>query len=82
MQSLPPDSLTSAHQQLMFALSNLRHLPVINPYRYWAAAGGYLSYGSDRSNSSGRRRPDGRQKVPACRATRAGNIDSRLAAIA
>jgi putative ABC transport system substrate-binding protein len=44
---LPPDAITTEHQQMIFELANRYRLPAVYPYRFWANAGGLLSYGSD-----------------------------------
>jgi putative ABC transport system substrate-binding protein len=44
---VPPDAITTEHQQTIFALANRHRLPAVYPYRFWADAGGLLSYGSD-----------------------------------
>jgi putative ABC transport system substrate-binding protein len=44
---LPPDAITTEHQQIIFELANRYRLPAVYPYRFWANAGGLLSYGSD-----------------------------------
>jgi putative tryptophan/tyrosine transport system substrate-binding protein len=44
---VPPDAITTEHQQAIFALANRYRLPAVYPYRFWADAGGLLSYGSD-----------------------------------
>src|SRR4051812_33123489 len=44
---VPPDAITTEHQQLIFELANQYRLPAVYPYRFWADAGGLLSYGSD-----------------------------------
>ena len=44
---VPPDAITTEHQQMIFELANRYRLPAVYPYRFWADAGGLLSYGSD-----------------------------------
>jgi putative ABC transport system substrate-binding protein len=44
---VPPDAITTEHQQMIFELANQYRLPAVYPYRFWADAGGLLSYGSD-----------------------------------
>jgi putative ABC transport system substrate-binding protein len=44
---VPPDAITTEHQQMIFELANQYRLPAVYPYRFWAHAGGLLSYGSD-----------------------------------
>jgi putative ABC transport system substrate-binding protein len=44
---VPPDAITTEHQQTIFELANRYRLPAVYPYRFWADAGGLLSYGSD-----------------------------------
>jgi putative ABC transport system substrate-binding protein len=44
---VPPDAITTQHQQMIFELANQYRLPAVYPYRFWADAGGLLSYGSD-----------------------------------
>jgi putative ABC transport system substrate-binding protein len=44
---VPPDAITTEHQQAIFALANRHKLPAVYPYRFWADAGGLLAYGSD-----------------------------------
>jgi putative tryptophan/tyrosine transport system substrate-binding protein len=42
-----PDAITTEHQHMIFELANRYRLPAVYPYRFWADAGGLLSYGSD-----------------------------------
>ncbi|MFL6796632.1 MAG: ABC transporter substrate-binding protein [Xanthobacteraceae bacterium] len=44
---VPPDAITTEHQQAIFRLANRHRLPAVYPYRFWAEAGGLLAYGSD-----------------------------------
>jgi putative tryptophan/tyrosine transport system substrate-binding protein len=44
---VPPDAVTTEHQQMIFELANRHRLPAVHPYRFWADASGLLSYGSD-----------------------------------
>jgi hypothetical protein len=36
---VPPDAVTTEHQQLIFALANRHRLPAVYPYRFWADVG-------------------------------------------
>src|SRR5262249_36003061 len=40
-------ALTLAHRDLISALATRHRLPAVYPYRYFAAAGGLISYGPD-----------------------------------
>ena len=42
-----PDVSTVHHRDLIIALAARHRLPAVYPYRYFAASGGLLSYGSD-----------------------------------
>ena len=42
-----PDVSTTNHRDLIIALAARHRLPAVYPYRYFAASGGLLSYGSD-----------------------------------
>ena len=42
-----PDVSTMNHRDLIIALAARHHLPAIYPFRYFAASGGLLSYGTD-----------------------------------
>lgn len=42
-----PDVSTANHRDLIIALAARYHLPAVYPYRYFAASGGLMSYGSD-----------------------------------
>ena len=42
-----PDVSTTNHRELIIALAARHRLPAVYPYRYFAASGGLLSYGSD-----------------------------------
>jgi putative tryptophan/tyrosine transport system substrate-binding protein len=41
-----PSSLTTVHHELIVSQANRHKLPAVYPYRFFAAAGGLLSYGS------------------------------------
>jgi ABC-type uncharacterized transport system substrate-binding protein len=45
-----PDASTLQHRDLIIALAARHQLPAVYPYRYFAASGGLLSYGSDVSD--------------------------------
>jgi putative ABC transport system substrate-binding protein len=42
-----PDSVTLVHRESIVAATNRHHLPAIFPFRYFAALGGLMSYGTD-----------------------------------
>ena len=42
-----PDIITLNHRDLIIALAARHRLPTVYPYRYFAANGGLMSYGSD-----------------------------------
>ncbi len=42
-----PDVSATNHRDLIIALAARHRLPAVYPYRYFAASGGLLSYGSD-----------------------------------
>jgi len=42
-----PDNFTTVHRELIIALAARHRLPTIYPYRYFAEAGGLMSYGVD-----------------------------------
>jgi putative ABC transport system substrate-binding protein len=42
-----PDVSTTNHRDLIIALAARHRLPAVYPYRYFAASGGLMSYGSD-----------------------------------
>jgi putative tryptophan/tyrosine transport system substrate-binding protein len=42
-----PDNFTSVHRKLIISLAARFRIPAIYPYRYFAEAGGLLSYGVD-----------------------------------
>ena len=42
-----PDVSTTNHRDLIVALAARHRLPAVYPYRYFAASGGLMSYGSD-----------------------------------
>jgi putative ABC transport system substrate-binding protein len=42
-----PDNFTTVHRELIISLAAQFHIPAIYPYRYFAEAGGLLSYGVD-----------------------------------
>jgi ABC-type uncharacterized transport system substrate-binding protein len=42
-----PDNFTTLHRKLIISLAAKFHIPAIYPYRYFAEAGGLLSYGVD-----------------------------------
>jgi ABC-type uncharacterized transport system substrate-binding protein len=42
-----PDVSTMNHRDLIVALATRHRLPAIYPFRYFAASGGLLSYGTD-----------------------------------
>jgi putative tryptophan/tyrosine transport system substrate-binding protein len=44
---LVPDNFTTVHRELIISLTAQFHIPAIYPYRYFAEAGGLLSYGVD-----------------------------------
>jgi putative tryptophan/tyrosine transport system substrate-binding protein len=46
-----PDSFTMTHREAIVALALRHRVPAIYPYRVFAAAGGLISYGMDRSGS-------------------------------
>jgi putative ABC transport system substrate-binding protein len=43
----PPDTFTTRHRDLIISLAAAHRLPAVYPYRYFATAGGLLSYGID-----------------------------------
>ena len=42
-----PDATTLAHRELIIARAAQHRLPAIYPFRYFAASGGLMSYGTD-----------------------------------
>jgi putative ABC transport system substrate-binding protein len=46
-----PDSFLSFHRAVVAAAAVRNRLPVIYPYRYYAVAGGLLSYGTDQNDA-------------------------------
>ena len=44
---IPPNPFTAQHRDAIVALAARHRLPAIYPFRYWAAAGGLISYGND-----------------------------------
>jgi putative ABC transport system substrate-binding protein len=42
-----PDVFTTLHRETIFRLATSGHFPTMCPLRYYAAAGGLMSYGSD-----------------------------------
>jgi putative tryptophan/tyrosine transport system substrate-binding protein len=44
---LPPDNFITVHRELIISLAAQFRIPAIYPYRYFAEAGGLLSYGVD-----------------------------------
>ena len=42
-----PGAPISDHRKVIFALANTNRLPAVYPYRYYAAEGGLMSYGSE-----------------------------------
>ena len=44
---VPPDIFNTVHRDVIIAVAAKQRLPAIYPYRYYAAAGGLLSYGVD-----------------------------------
>jgi putative tryptophan/tyrosine transport system substrate-binding protein len=44
---LVPDNFTTVHRELIISLAAKFHIPAVYPYRYFAEAGGLLSYGVD-----------------------------------
>jgi putative tryptophan/tyrosine transport system substrate-binding protein len=44
---LVPDNFTTVHRELIISLTTQLRIPAIYPYRYFAEAGGLLSYGVD-----------------------------------
>jgi putative tryptophan/tyrosine transport system substrate-binding protein len=42
-----PSGITLVHRDLIISLANRHRLPAIYPYRFFAAAGGFMSYGTD-----------------------------------
>jgi putative ABC transport system substrate-binding protein len=46
-----PDSFTMSHREMIVALALRHRVPAIYPYRVFAASGGLMSYGMDRSGS-------------------------------
>src|SRR5260370_6494509 len=45
--ALVPDNFTTVHRELIISLTARFRIPAIYPYRYFAEAGGLLSYGVD-----------------------------------
>jgi putative tryptophan/tyrosine transport system substrate-binding protein len=45
---VPPDLTTAAHHDLFVALAAQHHLPAVYAFSYIVAAGGLMSYGTDR----------------------------------
>jgi len=45
-----PDIFTATHRDLIVSLASQYRLPAVYPFRYFATAGGLLSYGSDTSD--------------------------------
>jgi hypothetical protein len=48
--ALVPDNFTTVHRELIISLTARFRIPAIYPYRYFAEAGGLLSYGVDASS--------------------------------
>jgi putative ABC transport system substrate-binding protein len=48
-----PDNFTALNRELIVTLAARHRIPTIYPYRYFAQAGGLLSYGSTPPTSSG-----------------------------
>ena len=44
---LVPDNFTTVHRELIISLAAQFRIPAVYPYRYFAEAGGLLSYGVD-----------------------------------
>ena len=44
---LPPDTTTIVHRDLIIALAARHRLPAVYPVRFFVAAGGLMSYGTD-----------------------------------
>jgi putative ABC transport system substrate-binding protein len=44
---IPPDIFTARHRDLIISLVARHRLPAVYPFRFWATAGGLLSYGID-----------------------------------
>jgi putative ABC transport system substrate-binding protein len=44
---IPPNPFTAQYRDAIVALAARHRLPAIYPFRYWAAAGGLISYGND-----------------------------------
>jgi putative tryptophan/tyrosine transport system substrate-binding protein len=44
---LVPDNFTTVHRELIISLAERFRIPAVYPYRYFAEAGGLLSYGAD-----------------------------------
>jgi len=42
-----PDTFTTVHRTAIAAIAARHHLPAVYPFRYFADAGGLLTYGSD-----------------------------------
>ena len=53
---LPPDSTTIVHRDLIIALAARHRLPAVYSARFFVAAGGLMSYGTDQVDIFGRRR--------------------------
>ena len=47
-----PGPINTAHRELIIALAARHHLPAVYGYRFFVAAGGLVSYGSDRADQS------------------------------
>src|SRR5262249_55535069 len=45
--ALVPDNFTTVHRELIISLTARFRIPTIYPYRYFAEAGGLMSYGAD-----------------------------------
>src|SRR5258706_3792931 len=52
--ALVPDNFTTVHRELIISLTAQFRIPAIYPYRYFAEAGGLLSYGVDAVDLFGR----------------------------
>ena len=44
---LPPDSTVTSNRDLIIALAARHRLPAVYPFRFYVAAGGLMSYGTD-----------------------------------
>ena len=54
---VPPDTTTIVHRDLIIALAARHRLPAVYPFRFFVAAGGLMSYGTDLVDQFDRRRP-------------------------